>query len=475
MKHARASLAVLAVAALARAAVVAWGFARFPPIADGFYFDVLGRRMADGLGYTWMWPDGSVSYVAHYPVGYPGIVAASYRLFGFQAGSAMIANAALGALAAVSLHRALLYVTAPRSAFILAIAAFALHPALLSYTPALMTEGVSADLAAIALHCALGLADAPPRARIAFAAALGLVTGAATLVRPQMLLYAPLLAIVAFAIRPRAERSALAGKLVAVALVATAAALSVVLPWTARNCARMDRCALVSLNGGWNLLIGTDEEARGTWAPVKMPAACVDVTGDAAVDACFAREATRRIAAAPGTWAALAPKKLAATFNHVGAGPWYLHDANPSAFPKLARTIGGTLEEVVQRVLYALVLSLSAVFEVERLSKARRHLALGAAVVVGLAVPGWITVLLTIALSARAAAAALGRGAVGPARAFGLGAAFLAAMALTHVVFFGAGRYALVAVPVFALLLGAGLGALAASRAKVALDPPAGP
>ena len=54
MKHARATLTVLAVAALARAAVVAWGFSRFPAIADGFYFDVLGRRMAEGLGYTWM-------------------------------------------------------------------------------------------------------------------------------------------------------------------------------------------------------------------------------------------------------------------------------------------------------------------------------------------------------------------------------------------------------------------------------------
>jgi hypothetical protein len=73
---------VFGVALAVRLAVVAWAHARFPPAEDGHYYDVLARRLAAGAGYTWLWPDGAVTYAAHYPVGYPGILAAAYAAFG---------------------------------------------------------------------------------------------------------------------------------------------------------------------------------------------------------------------------------------------------------------------------------------------------------------------------------------------------------------------------------------------------------
>ena len=70
---------VAGVALVARLAVVAWAGGRFPASGDGFYYDVLARRLAHGDGYTWLWPDGAVTNVAHYPVGYPAILAAAVR------------------------------------------------------------------------------------------------------------------------------------------------------------------------------------------------------------------------------------------------------------------------------------------------------------------------------------------------------------------------------------------------------------
>src|SRR5690606_5302938 len=91
----------------------------------------------------------------------------------------------------------------------------------------------------------------------AAAVGLGLVLGAAVLVRPQSLLLAPLFGLLAA--RPGASllrRGELACGVTLLALVVCA-------PWTARNCAKMERCALVSVNGGWNLAIGTQTTDGG--------------------------------------------------------------------------------------------------------------------------------------------------------------------------------------------------------------------
>src|SRR4051794_5815298 len=88
----RGVLAAL-VSLVLRLAVAAWGCSRFPAVEDGFYYDTLGRRIAHGDGYTWLWPDGAVTYAANYPVGYPGLLGALYAVFGASALVAMCANA----------------------------------------------------------------------------------------------------------------------------------------------------------------------------------------------------------------------------------------------------------------------------------------------------------------------------------------------------------------------------------------------
>ncbi|HTJ82740.1 MAG TPA: glycosyltransferase family 39 protein [Polyangiaceae bacterium] len=411
-----------------------------PPAADGTFYDTIARRVASGHGYTWLWPDGAVTYAAHYPVGYPALVALGYRLFGAHPGIAMLENAAVGTLLPLAIHASVASFASRRAALGVGIVA-ALHPALVTYTPALMTEGVTAALVAIA--CAVATAAVRRGARRPLrwplALALGLVLGLATYVRPQCIAFAPALPLAAsLSSREALRRGAV------IAVLATVGALVTVAPWTARNCDRMGRCALVSVNGGWNLLIGTDASAKGTWAELKVPDACRDVFDEAEKDACFGREARRIIAAHPLDWVALAPMKLDATLDYFGAGPGYLRTAAPGEISEATKRALGALETAVQRLLLA-----AALFGLARLAIPDAPRRLGRAlpfVLAALALfPHATAAYVLLGVGAIAVTVSRGRSRVPPA--VPVAGAVILLTALLHAVFFGAGRYGLVLVP----------------------------
>ena len=430
---------VFAVALCARLAVVVWARSTFPPAADGQYYHVLATRLARGLGYTWAWPDGAVTAAAHYPVGYPALLAPLYALFAPSPTVAMALGAVLGALGAAAASR----LTRPfgRRASLVAGLVVGLHPALVPYTAALMTEGVAAAALVVAAALLVGDAASPPRGRAL--ASAGVVMGLVTLIRPQCVVLAPVLGALAggvgWALVARARAAA----------IVTACALAVVAPWTARNCVAMHRCALVSVNGGWNLLIGTATR-NGAWQPVDVPPACREVWDEAGKDSCFEREA--RLVLARDPWAAIAraPAKLDVTFDYFGAAPWYLHEANPAAFDDEAKKALGTVDLVASRL--ALLFALVAL--------GRRALASRR---VGDSPRIWASSLVLVTMGAISA--------VSRHATFGylaLAAALLAdpawrrdrsrlvlpftgavvlSVAATHAVFFGAGRYGLVVLP----------------------------
>ncbi|MGO8994271.1 MAG: ArnT family glycosyltransferase [Polyangiaceae bacterium] len=420
---------VLATALVVRLAVAAWGASRFPPAADGFYYDTLARRLAEGHGYTWLWPDGAVTNVAHYPVGYPALLAAAYLIFERPL-AAMVVNALFGGAMALGVYRLVREERGSRAAILSALLV-ALHPALVPYTAAVMTEGIAAALLVIAVAVARGEYR---RAWFGWALA-GIALGVATLVRPQCLLFAPLLGLLA-----PANASAWRDRLGS-AVVVTAVALAVCAPWTARNCVAMHKCALVSVNGGWNLLIGT-QTTQGSWQPVDVPEACRTVWDEAAKDDCFGQAARAAIVGAPLAWLARAPAKVAVTFDYFGAAPWYLHESNPSAFGDRAKVDLGVVETVVSNLV--LLVALAAVAMTEAPHRRVR---------IGIAVAGAVLAALLVHASIAYLALALAILALGPrwlARAPLLvpwTAVVILVTAATHAVFFGAGRYGLVAVP----------------------------
>lgn len=426
---------ILALVALAlRVVVVAWAAKTFGPTADGTFYDVVARRIADGQGYTWLWPDGVVTYAAHYPVGYPALVGLAYAAFGARPVVAMVVNAVFGALGVVAVHGMLAETSSRRLAFAGGLA-MALHPALLFYTPALMTEGITASLLAVATAVATRLRSVQDGGFIGgfWIVGLGLILGLSTLVRPQTIVMAPVLGFLVGARISWRRGSAVAGLVLATAIATCA-------PWTVRNCVRMNRCALVSVNGGWNLAIGT-QTTSGAWTALAVPDACKEVFDEAGKDACFGRAAKVDIAAHPVAWLARAPAKLRVTFDYFGAAPWYLHDANPAAFSDRAKIALGTIETVVSRALLAAALVAMASWPGKRRVARRAIAALGFVFALS---PAGVVAYLALAFGI----GLLGR--EGLARAplvVPATGAVIFATAATHAVFFGAGRYGLLVVP----------------------------
>lgn len=429
---------VLGVALAARLAIVLWGASAFPPAADGAYYHALAMRLADGQGYTWRWPDGVVTYAAHYPVGYPAMIALGYALFGAKPVVAMAINAVLGAGAALATWSLLDQTPArgeasvgARRLALLGGLAVALHPALVPYTAALMTEGVTTAIVVIAGALAGRARRAKGRALAGWLLASGVAVGLATLVRPQSIALAPALGLLGAGALGWKRAGALAAAL-------TAVALAVCAPWTARNCKRMEKCALVSVNGGWNLAIGTQTE-KGGWQEIAVPEACKTVFQEAAKDTCFGVEARKAIARDPIGWLARAPAKLRVTFDYFGAAPWYLHESNKERFSYEAKVALGAVETIAARLLLAA--ALVAVLRVRRSVAGWLVGGVGlVACVLWAGVIGYLALGLAILL--------LGRDRLRRAPlVVPLTAAVIALTALTHAVFFGAGRYGLVVIP----------------------------
>jgi len=220
------------------------------PVWDGHYYHLGASRIAAGLGYSEdviirgapVWKPWT-----HYPVGYSAVLGLFYRLVGEREQLLVgpLLNALLGAATALLVHRiALRYVGTGRAR--VAGALSALHPGLIAYCPLVMTEIPSAFLLVLLLWTLL-------RFRGTWHSAIlgGLILGVLTLIRPASLLLAPLLLLC----EPRPIQR---GALRSAAMLGIA--LAVVMPWTIRNCVRMDGCALVSTNGGWNLAIGAITE-----------------------------------------------------------------------------------------------------------------------------------------------------------------------------------------------------------------------
>jgi hypothetical protein len=443
--------AVAAAGLLVRLMVVWWAWDQFPPTADGSYYHRLAVRIAEGHGYTWLWPDGTVTSAAHYPVGYPALVASVYGAFAALPGLAMVMNALVGALGCLAVHQMLARLRHRRLALAGGLLV-AFHPGLVGYTPALMTEGVSASLVACAAWAAtVARGTHDTRQRWLWVSACGLVLGACTLIRPQCLVLAPIFGVAAWGVRRGFGRALMAGAVV------TALTLAVCAPWTARNCDKMGRCALVSVNGGWNLLIGTDPEGQGGWAPLKTPAECREVFDEAGKDQCFERAARRRIATSPGSWLALAPKKLAVTFDYCGAAGWYLHEANRQAFGQRAKLVLGVVETLYERAL--LILALLALWP-QTMGRGRRGLAgralavlLLAAIALACSRHGWLAYLALLVTPL------LRRPGLFKAHPiYGATWATLVCVAVVHAVFFGAGRYQMLVLPMICALAAVGLG-----------------
>jgi hypothetical protein len=445
------TFAVFAVALLPRLFVaLAWSR---EPVWDGHYYHFGALRIAEGLGYS---EDIVVNGVkvwhpwCHYPVGYSAFLGAAYRLFGGGLLVAPVANAIVGTLVVVVVHRLSLRAMTVNRARI-AAGITALHPGLIAYSAVLMNE----------LLCALlvlgGAWIALRRLRWSSTILAGIAFGLATLVRPSALLAAPLVAL----IFPLPRLSAIyRGIVVSVIAVLT------VLPWTARNCRVMDGCALVSTNGGWNLAIGA-LTPTGRFHALHASDGCPVVTGQVQQDRCWAEVGEKAILADPLRWLSLIPKKLGQTFDHESFAVEYLREADPTGWPEARRVAGRALLTVFhQMLLVAAALGLVALPSPRRVggvgSVFQTLLLLAVLGFAGYAAqsdehPFWI---LPAVLPLLAIAPLPGAPPLPNVDRFLVGWIFVTT--LTHAVFFGDDRYHLVVTPALAILAASALRRLGA-------------
>lgn len=433
------------------------------PVWDGHYYHFGATRIAEGLGYSEdVIVGGQAVWKAwcHYPVGYSAFLGFLYLIFGRGLLVAPIANAAIGALQIAVGHRLGRRFLSTNRARV-AAGLIALHPGLIAYSAVVMNELLTALLlsgAALVIHAR--------RDRLKGAAYGGVLLGLATLVRPSVLLAAPLSALLHGGKRLRAVL--LAGATLAVTF-------AVVMPWTVRNCSRMDGCAFVSTNGGWNLAIGALTET-GRFRTLRAQDGCPIVTGQVQQDRCWAKVGREAILKDPKRWLALMPKKLGHTYDHESFAIEYLREANPTAWPEQRRVAGRNLLSSFHRGLLIV-----AAFSVVGLPLAGRRRGAGqgeskedsnrttlawvsqamlASVLIGLAgyaitsdqhpffwLPTLMPLLALLPLPGRPFHGGVGR------YLFGL----LCSTTLIHAVFFGDDRYHLVVTPMLCLLAAAAL------------------
>jgi hypothetical protein len=423
-----------------RLLVAAFAASRFPPADDGTFYHAVALRIARGLGYTWAWPDGAVTYAAHYPVGYPALLGGAYALLGAAPGCAMLLQAVLGALLVLAVHACARRFTSLARARLAALLV-ACDPTLVLYTAALMTEAVAAALVLLLVSYALWARGRAGGWRLP----LALGGAGLLLIRPQLLPWLPLLGAVAASSATVASRASAVWRALRGGSEVLLLSVLLCLPWTLRNCAKMDGCVFVSANGGWNLLIGTLPEGDGSFAPIAgetVPPECRSVFGEAGKDRCFGQAGLARIRREPWAWLRLAPRKLSQLFNHSAVASSYLATSNPGLVTERVRSRIATVE-----TLYGRLLLLGASLGLLRAARGAwgRGLSLAAAAFT-LSPWGYVAELCVLG-RLLAECPSPGRRPL-PFLAAGL----LGLSVLTHILFFGAARYALLWVPWLPLL-----------------------
>jgi hypothetical protein len=280
-----------------------------------------------------------------------------------------------------------------------------------------------------------------------------LILGVGALVRPQALLCAPFLALVAN------DTKHLIFSWISLrnAVLACVVTLLPVLPWTARNCKVMDGCALVSTNAGWNLAIGSFPRATGRFETLHASDGCRIVTGQVQQDRCWLDYGIDQIEEHPVHWLSLVPAKLGYTFDHASFAVEYLREARPQDWPEPRRVAGRELLTTVHRLMmFAAALGCIALGRAGKMSRAQIAIAGVAALLTLFACTEppafWPLAIFTatvpwLPISGRAEWPA----------ALLLPIALLGTTALTHAIFFGEDRYHVVVTPVLCLLAASAL------------------
>ncbi|HWP59901.1 MAG TPA: hypothetical protein VNL14_18565 [Candidatus Acidoferrales bacterium] len=208
-----------------------------PQRSDSEVYFNIAARLAAGEPYR----DGRGEY-AYWPPGLPLFLYANFFLFGVKPWVPALANLFLFGVCALAVHR-LAELIAGGPAARLAVFLLAAWPNSIALTGLASKEMIAAALLPLGFLLYSSGKETGGAALVGFFAS-GLCFGYSSLSQPTMVLVPLLLLAYEFLARPQLKISAVR---LAIAGIGMAA---VVLPWTIRNCAVLQRCVLISTNGG---------------------------------------------------------------------------------------------------------------------------------------------------------------------------------------------------------------------------------
>jgi 4-amino-4-deoxy-L-arabinose transferase-like glycosyltransferase len=324
---ARARRWILAAAGLGLAVRLAFAFGYWvgkPLTHDEHEYLALADSVAAGRGFSYdaSHETGTAQQFGRAP-GYPLFIAAvgaTGRPFTSTPARLKIAQSLIGAVVVLLIGVMAGRAAGPRAA-VAAAAIAAVYPPLVWMCAYVLSETL---YSLVALLAAYVLDRAMEHARVhraggAGAIAAGITAGCATLVRPVMVFFLPL-AILWMLRRRRA----------ALAVAFVAAALAVVLPWTARNYRVYGRFILVASEGGVTFWTGNHPLSRGDGdlaanpdlkrAELEFRRAHPDLTAEQ-LEPLYYRDALGHIARHPGWWLSLLARK--GFYTVVPIGPSY--------------------------------------------------------------------------------------------------------------------------------------------------------
>ncbi|CAN5375947.1 glycosyltransferase family 39 protein [soil metagenome] len=316
------------------------------PMSDGLWYMDRAHEMARGMDFQ---EQGRPT--AFWPVGYPAALAASMVVTGPSLFGPMLLNliAAAAILALIFRFGTLLGMN-PLGVRIAGLL-YALYPAHIAYTGQTFSETVSTALLMAAFATMIA-----GRARFWALVGAGLLFGAATLMRAQVM-YFPIGALVAMALC----LSDFGWRGFARALLPVHLAIAaVVLPWSIRNTVEMGAFIPVSTNGGIALFTGNNPRATGDWYEWERTDGW-DKTGvgipfrehvyrQVELDRRFKAMAKDWIVHHPGEWFALGFKKIFYLWRKDSDGLWGVD----SSYPNLG--IAFTLAQAANQLYYMGVL-----------------------------------------------------------------------------------------------------------------------
>lgn len=298
---ARADLLPVTVIALAAGVSrLAWvAIVKAQPVSDFLFYYRGAVNIATGAGYSIR--DHATAF---FPVGYPALLAAVFKVAGTDTAVMKLTNVALWVVAAV-----LAYVlgkqVAGRTAGIVAGAIVACYPEYIVYSGLGASENLMVPLL---LGTVVVLAGAAPGRMSGRRAALaGALLGAAILVRSTALPL-PLLFVAYLLVRGRSQALRPAAALLGVCTL-------VVLPWVVRNQVNIG-APVTSTNGGYTLWMGLNPDATGgsTIKGGNLPWPIDSAKQERLVNSELQREAVRYALENPGDALALVPKKTRLLF-----------------------------------------------------------------------------------------------------------------------------------------------------------------